>query len=103
MLRLVFPLILLTTACSQIAVTDYNGSSIRIQSGTRQATREVYNEAERICRTQGLHAEYASTRGHGNAMQYTHLFMCLNSVAPNAGLPGGQAVRAGYFDSTRSM
>lgn len=103
MFKLIFPLAFLASACAPIAVTGYNGNSIRIQSGYERVTRDVWSEAERICQTQGLHAEYASSRTGSDGLQSEHLFLCLTRTLPNAGMPAGQNIRPNYFDSAKTL
>lgn len=64
------------------AVSDFNGSSVKIQQSTAWAPAnandpEVANEARRICGKVGKRAEYASTRYNPNAYYAEHLFLCL--------------------------
>lgn len=94
------------SACAPTAVTGFNGNSIRIQSQSSVPTPEVVAEAQRICATEGLNAEYASTRTNDYNRVSNHLFLCLTTAKPNAGLPvssGRSGSGEGYFDSTSTM
>ena len=104
MLKATFPLLLLVAACAQPVVTEYNGDSIRITGSDSTVTPQILAEAQRICRTQGLQAEYASTLTYQSSFTYSHLFLCLSQTKPNAGL-GGIVGRSSvsYLESTSSL
>ena len=66
-------------------VAGFNGDSVEIEQDTSMGAANasdpaVIAEAQRICKTAGRRAEYASTRNRMTA-QYssaaTHLFLCL--------------------------
>ena len=104
MFRIAIILCLSLTACADTVVTQYNGSSIRIQSNSRQVTPYVVSEAQRICGTQGLQAEFASTTSRPNDIfTHYHLFLCLSHAKPNAGLATGSAQALGYLESTATL
>ena len=64
-------------------VTEFNGDSVNVQASAAANTPEVTAEANRICRTVGKRAEYASSRQLPSTNQYdfsitySHLFLCL--------------------------
>lgn len=104
MLRLALPLsLILLSACAETVVMDYNGHSIRIQSQSRTVDAEALAEARRICGTQGLQAEYASTVFIEPSLTYRHLFLCLSRTKPNAGLPPGSVPRTTYLETTATL
>jgi len=90
------------SACADTVVTDYNGHSIRIQSAGG-VDAEVLGEARRICGTQGLQAEYASSQFFEGDLTYRHLFLCLSRAKPNAGLPAGTVPRTTYLETTATL
>lgn len=95
--------LLLLSACAETLVMDYNGHSIRIQSQSRTVDAEALGEARRICGTQGLQAEYASTVFIEPTLTYRHLFLCLSRTKPNAGLSAGSGMRTNYLESTATL
>jgi hypothetical protein len=91
-------------ACAPTAVVSYNGDSIRIQSASATVTPEVLSEAQRICGTRGLQAEYASTAYNEATFTSYHLFLCLSSTKPNAGLPtGATRNEPNYLETTSTL
>jgi hypothetical protein len=104
MIRLALIACISLSACAATEVVDYNGNSIRIQSNSRNATSEVVSEAQRICSTQGLQAEYASTAYRANDIfTYYHLFLCLTHAKPNAGLARGIVPTRNYLETTSTL
>lgn len=71
---------LFLSACGPIVpvVSDFNGSSVKIQEpfGTLEPTAQTVAEAGRICGKVGKKAEYASTVALPN-YQSEYLFLCL--------------------------
>lgn len=102
MLRMSVAALLVLQACAQTAVTEYKGNSIRVQSSSYKVNQEAVSEAVRICRTQGLQAEYASTSSYQSSLTYSHLFLCLTRAKPNAGLPGATAQRS-YLETSSTL
>lgn len=85
-MRIVFmlPLVLVVSACEEPEpiVSDFNGSSVRIQQSTvftpaDADAKDVVEEARRICARVGKEAEYASSRPGPNSVFHEHLFLCL--------------------------
>lgn len=104
MLRFVIFACLSLSACAATEIVDYNGSSIRIQSNSSRVTPYVVSEAQRVCRTQGLQAEFASTGYRPNDIfTYFHLFLCLRQAKPNAGLPYGTVPSKNYLETTSTL
>lgn len=106
MFRFVCISLMALSACAPTVVTGFNGNSIRIQSQASRPTPEVVAEAQRVCATEGLYAEYASTQTNDYTWVSNHLFLCLTTAKPNAGLPvstGASGSGDGYFDSTSTM
>lgn len=75
---------LLLTACAELplAVSDYNGASVKIRQSTMMTAPDpddpaVVSEARRICGSTGKRAEYASSIVAPNAYYSEHLFLCL--------------------------
>ncbi|MBW6507277.1 MAG: hypothetical protein K0B00_11070 [Rhodobacteraceae bacterium] len=91
------------SACAPTVVTEYNGDSIRIQSNSSKPPGLAVAEAQRICGTQGLKAEYASTFSHQSTLTYSHLFLCLTSTKPNLGLPQTVSGAPNYLESTATL
>lgn len=62
-------------------VSDYNGSSVKIQTSSLAATADIkattQAEADRICAKTGKRAEYASTVNDPNTYVSEHLYLCL--------------------------
>lgn len=75
--------IVAVTACvpAQPIVSDYNGSSVKIQTSSLAATADVkavtQQEADRICSKTGKRAEYASTVTNPDTYVSEHLYLCL--------------------------
>jgi hypothetical protein len=63
---------------TQPIVSDYNGASVKIQTDmfTAEANAKTQAEADRICKKNGKHAEYASSRSLPDYV-YEHLYLCL--------------------------
>jgi len=92
------------TACAETEITEYNGNSIRIKSASSKVTPDVVSEAQRICRTQGLKAEFASTTSLVNDyFTHYHLFLCLTQTKRNAGLPQGIMRTPNYLETTATL
>ena len=91
------------SACAPTVVTKYNGSSIRIQSMQKAVTYAVLDEARRICGTQGLLPEYASTAWNQQTLVSNHLFLCLTRTKPNAGLPSSSHREVSYLEKTSTL
>lgn len=78
-----FAVLLSVAACvpQPGVVSDFNGSSVKIQQDTiitiPRVTPQIEAEAARICGTTGKRAEYASTISSPNAAYAEHLFLCL--------------------------
>ena len=98
-------LFLALSACAPTVVTGFNGDSIRVQTQSDKVTREALAEAVRICATQGLQAEYASTRYNRQTLVSSHLFLCLSRVKPHNNLPAlaGGGSSHGYLESTATL
>ncbi|MDO5528830.1 MAG: hypothetical protein Q4F71_05455 [Paracoccus sp. (in: a-proteobacteria)] len=69
-------------ACTPVAVSDFNGDSVKIQSPDRNHdAAEVRGEAQRMCATRGRSAQYASTVERYAPQYYSttwdHLFVCV--------------------------
>ena len=73
---LLLPFFLL--GCVAPAVSDFNGSSVKIveEFGARNPSPATVAEAQRICGKVGKGTEYASTRNLPN-YQTEYLFLCL--------------------------
>jgi len=75
--------LLSVAACvpAQPIVSEYNGSSVKIQTSSLAATADIKSstqtEANRICGKTGKRAEYASTVTNPNTYVSEHLFLCL--------------------------
>ena len=82
--RLLIPLLFLAACVSEPVVSDFNGDSVTVQSQTAGNSTEVAAEAERLCRTRGRTAEYASSRQIYAPQEflatYAHLFICSDSL-----------------------
>lgn len=69
-------------ACSPVAVSEFNGDSVTIQSPDRNFDDvQVQSEAVRLCQVKGRKAQYASST-QVYAPQYlgqtwNHLFVCV--------------------------
>lgn len=74
---------LAVAACvpAQPIVSEYNGSSVKIQTSSLAATADIKTttqaEADRICGKTGKRAEYASTLTDPNTYVSEHLYLCL--------------------------
>lgn len=80
-LHIIFIGTLLLSACGAApVVSDFNGSSVKIQTSAftpmKEARASTKAEANRICGKVGKHAEYASSRELPNYV-YEHLYLCL--------------------------
>ncbi|MDO5658650.1 MAG: hypothetical protein Q4G36_10065 [Paracoccus sp. (in: a-proteobacteria)] len=70
------------SACTPVAVSDFNGDSVKVQAPDRNHDAvEVRDEARRMCATRGKQAQYASSTQR-YAPQYMsatwdHLFVCI--------------------------
>jgi len=102
-LRKYLLLALMLSTCAPTVVTEYNRDSIRIQSVSSTPTAQAVAEAQRICGTQGLKAEYASTFSHQSTLTYSHIFLCLTSTKPNAGLPQTVSRAPSYLESASTL
>lgn len=104
MIRAALMASIVLTACTPTVITEYNGTSIRIQSLSSRVTPEVLSEAQRVCGTQGLQAEFASTASRANDIfTHFHLFLCLTRAKPNAGLPRSIVRTPNYLETTSTL
>jgi hypothetical protein len=104
MIRAALMASIVLTACTPTVITEYNGTSIRIQSLSSRVTPEVLSEAQRVCGTQGLQAEFASTASRANDIfTHFHLFLCLTRAKPNSGLPRSIVRTPNYLETTSTL
>jgi hypothetical protein len=101
--RMLLGIVVALSGCAPTVVTQFNGHSIQIQSSSPRMTPYVISVAQRICGTQGLQAEYASTISPASTFIYYHLFLCLTQARPNAGLPSGIRTTPNYLETTSTL
>lgn len=103
-MRVALVFVLAVTGCTPLAVTEYNGDSLRIQSDTSTVSAAAFEEAQRICATRGLKAEYASTWSSPvDIFHHSHLFLCLSQTKPNSGMPPGSMRRVTYLETSTTL